>query len=132
MVIDSAFVCDRAAMAGKVSALGVGSVSIHSTRLPVRRHRLCVEARVGAHETGAGRKRVRIDVIDADDGDFVGIKAETGFPHPAGNLETAQTLAPGFDDLHVGHFCPPSVYVLLGGIEMRPMGFDLRELPERD
>ncbi len=127
MDIDFAFLCDHAEKAGKVSALGIGFDTIYAAELPVRHHRLCVVARFRAHKTEAGRKRARIDVIDADGGELVSLKGAIAIPQPTAKLESTPILIVNFDDLELKRYGPHSVHILVEGIEMQRMGFVVLE-----
>ena len=127
MNIEFAFLCDHAEKAGKVSALGIGFDTIYAAELPVRHRRLCVVARCRAHKTEAGRKRLRIDVIDGDGGELVSLNGAIEIPEPTAKLETTQTLIINFDDLELKRYGPHSVHILVEGIEMQRMGFNVRK-----
>ena len=131
MEIDFAFLCDHAEKAGKVSALGIGFDTIYAAELPQRHHRLCVVARFRAHRTEAGRKRVQIDIIDADGGELISAKGALEIPEPKTRLETAQTLILNFDDLEIRRYGPHSVHILVEGIEMKRIGFRVLAPPAK-
>ena len=70
---------------------------------------------------------MRIDVIDGDGGELVSLNGAIEIPEPTAKLETTQTLIINFDDLELKRYGPHSVHILVEGIEMQRMGFNVRK-----
>jgi hypothetical protein len=129
--LDFAFICDYADSTAKVVAIGIGFDQIHAPSLPARHPRLCVVARFRAHKTEVGRKQASIVLMDADGSEVAAVQGEVEFVDPVERLETTATLVVNFDNLNFNHYGPYSAHILLDGIEMHRIAFEVSQPPAK-
>ena len=130
MEIDFAFVCDYADMGGKINALGIGFDTIFAKEIPHVHSHMHLIAQFRASITEAGRKKLTVQIIDAD-GASVGpsIEGEMEVRSPDVGSEAVGRLGIEFKNVQFERYGHYSLHILIDGNEVQRIGFRVAEPP---
>ena len=124
MEIDFAFICDYAEVGGKINALGIGFDTIFVKDLLTPHPHMHLVAQLRASITEAGRKKLTVEIIDADGHSIIpNIEGDVEIRSPEVGVEAVGRLGIGFNNIKFERYGQHSLHLLIDGNEMRRIGF---------
>ena len=119
MKLDFAFICDYAAVAGKINALGIGFDTIFASQVPTKHPHFSLVIQLRANVVEAGEKNLEVHLIDEDGKDVIPvIKGKFMVQKPAAGIESTGRIGIAFNNVEFPHYGSYSLHAVIEGLEL--------------
>jgi hypothetical protein len=128
MKLGFAFICDYAEASpnGKINALGIGFSNITAHTIPFKHSHFCLVVQVFVSPVEAGKKNVRIALIDEDGNDVIpNIQPTIDVPRPQGRREAVGQFVVELANIEFKKYGAYSIHIAIDGNEIADVSFNV-------
>ena len=119
MILDFAFICDYAEVAGKINALGIGFDTIHASKIPCKHPHFFLVIQLRANVVEAGEKDLEVHLIDEDGQDIIPtLRGKFIIQKPISGTESIGRIAMAFNNVEFPRYGAYSLHAVIEGHEM--------------
>ena len=119
MILDFAFICDYAEVAGKINALGIGFDTIHASKIPCKHPHFFLVIQLRANVVEAGEKDLEVHLIAEDGQDIMpALRGKFIIQKPVSGTESIGRIAMAFNNVEFPRYGSYSLHAVIEGQEM--------------
>ena len=119
MILDFAFICDYAEVAGKINALGIGFDTIHASKIPCKHPHFFLVIQLRANVVEAGEKDLEVHLIDEDGQDIMpALRGKFIIQKPVSGTESIGRIAMAFNNVEFPQYGAYSLHTEIEGHEI--------------
>ena len=131
MILDFAFICDYAEVAGKINAMGIGFDTIYAPKIPCKHPHFFLVIQLRASMVEAGEKDMEVHLIDEDGKDIMpALRGKMTVQSPVSGAESLCRIAMAFNSVEFPRYGAYSLHTEIDGHEVVRIPLKVSQPPQ--